>query len=156
MKIPFVMHDCDAKPGLVTRKLAPFASGVSLAFGAAKGFIKNNNVRVNGNPLRAEFKTLTKEQARHNLGLENKLTVCIMGGSQGARSINEASVEILKTLSKDYNVQVIFQTGKKKFEELLVDLVYKPPGKPALVPDSGKRPAMNTAKNDFVEDFDNE
>lgn len=38
--------------------------------------------------------------------------------------------------------------GKKKFEELLGELVYKPPGKPALVPESDKRPAMNTA-DDF-------
>lgn len=41
--------------------------------------------------------------------------------------------------------------GKKKFEELLGELVYKPPGKPALVPESDKRPAMNTAIEDFKE-----
>ena len=39
--------------------------------------------------------------------------------------------------------------GKKKFEYLLGSLVYKPPGKPALVPESDKRPAMNTAADDF-------
>lgn len=39
--------------------------------------------------------------------------------------------------------------GKKKFEDLLGSLVYKPPGKPALVPESDKRPAMNTAADDF-------
>lgn len=41
--------------------------------------------------------------------------------------------------------------GKKKFEELLGGFVYKPPGKPALVPESDKRPAMNTAIEDFKE-----
>ena len=41
--------------------------------------------------------------------------------------------------------------GKKKFEELLDGLIYKPPGKPALVPESDKRPAMNTAIEDFNE-----
>ena len=41
--------------------------------------------------------------------------------------------------------------GKKKFEELLGGLVAKPPGKPALVPESDKRPALNTAKDDFDE-----
>lgn len=41
--------------------------------------------------------------------------------------------------------------GKKKFEELLDELIYKPPGKPALVPESDKRPAMNTAIEDFKE-----
>lgn len=39
--------------------------------------------------------------------------------------------------------------GKKKFEELLGGLIYKPPGKPALVPESDKRPAVNTAADDF-------
>ena len=41
--------------------------------------------------------------------------------------------------------------GKKKFEELLGGLVAKPPGKPALVPASDKRPTLNTAKDDFDE-----
>ena len=41
--------------------------------------------------------------------------------------------------------------GRKKFEELLGGLVYKPPGKPVLVPESDKRPAINTATNDFKE-----
>ena len=39
--------------------------------------------------------------------------------------------------------------GKKKFNELLGDLIYKSPGKPTLVPESDKRPAMNSAVNDF-------
>lgn len=39
--------------------------------------------------------------------------------------------------------------GKKQFDELLGGLVYKPPGKPALVPETDKRPAMNTATDDF-------
>lgn len=46
--------------------------------------------------------------------------------------------------------------GKKRFEELLGNLIYKPPGKPALVPESDKRPAMNTAQDDFNENFKEE
>ena len=42
--------------------------------------------------------------------------------------------------------------GKTKFEELLGGLIEKPQGKPTLVPVSDKRPAMNTAANDFKED----
>ncbi len=42
--------------------------------------------------------------------------------------------------------------GKKKFEELLGGLIQKPPGKPTLVPESDKRPAMNTAQDDFKEE----
>ena len=43
--------------------------------------------------------------------------------------------------------------GKSRFEELLSPYIEKPQGKPTLVPESDKRPAMNTAKNDFMEEF---
>ena len=46
--------------------------------------------------------------------------------------------------------------GKSRFDELLTAYIEKPQGKPTLVPDSDKRPAMNTAKNDFMEENDNE
>lgn len=42
--------------------------------------------------------------------------------------------------------------GKKKFEEILAGFITKPPGKPTLVPESDKRPALNTAKDDFSEE----
>ena len=119
LKVPFMMHDCDAQPGLVTRKLAPYAKCVSVAFESACKILNTKNCHVNGNPIRSDFNTLTKEQARKNLGLENKLTLCIMGGSQGARSINDASVEILKNL----DMQIIFQTGKKNFDRVIEQLI---------------------------------
>ena len=46
--------------------------------------------------------------------------------------------------------------GKKRFEELLGELIYKPSGKPALVPESDKRPAMNSAKDDFNDNIKEE
>ncbi len=121
--LPLMIHDCDAQPGIVSRYIAPQVNAVSVAFEAAVQRLKNKNIKVNGNPIRDEFKTLTKEQARKNLGLQNKLTVCIMGGSQGAKSINSAAVPILKNLSKTHNIQIIFQTGKKKFEQAEKDLL---------------------------------
>ena len=46
--------------------------------------------------------------------------------------------------------------GKSRFDELLTAYIEKPQGKPTLVPDSDKRSAMNTAKNDFMEEKDYE
>lgn len=117
LNVPYVLHDCDAKPGLVTRKLATGAKSISLAFEDAKTYIKNKNIFVNGNPIRKEFQTLTRETALKNLNLQDKLTVCIMGGSQGAQTINNATVKILEKLSA-MNIQIIFQTGKRHFEEV--------------------------------------
>lgn len=116
--IPFMIHDSDAQPGIVSKYIAPNAKCVSLAFEVSKQFIKSDNIHLNGNPIREEFKTLTKQEAREQLGLKDKLTLCVMGGSQGAKSINIAVVEILKKLSLEYDLQIIFQTGKKNYEEV--------------------------------------
>lgn len=121
--IPYMMHDCDAQPGLVTRKLAPHAKCISVAFESACKAVKNPNCKINGNPIRSEFKSLSKKEARERLGLTDKLTLCIMGGSQGARSINDAAVECLKRLSLDLDLQIIFQTGKKNFQLVIEQLL---------------------------------
>ena len=69
---------------------------------------------------------MLKEDARENLGLANKLTMTVMGGSQGAKSINNTVVEVLKEFAQDKNMQIIFQTGKKNYEEIIekLKLVY--------------------------------
>ncbi len=113
---PYMIHDCDAHPGIVSKYIAPSAQCVSLAFESSKKYITSKNIYINGNPIREEFKNLSKEEAKKILGLEDKTTICIMGGSQGAKSINMATVEILKTLSLEHNLQIIFQTGKKNYE----------------------------------------
>lgn len=120
---PYMMHDCDAQPGLVTRKLSPYAKAVSAAFESAGKFINNKNFYVNGNPIRPKFKTLSKEAARKNLGIKDSLTLCIMGGSQGARTINDAAVSLIKKLSKEYNLQIIFQTGKRNYDTVIEQLI---------------------------------
>ncbi len=117
---PYMMHDCDAMPGLVTKKLSKRAKYVSLAFDKAKKYIPNKKAIVTGNPIREEFETMTRAQAASNLGLDSKkLTLCIMGGSQGAKSINNTVIELLKEFSQELNMQVIFQTGKKNYEEVI-------------------------------------
>lgn len=127
-KTPYMMHDCDAMPGLVTRRLCKRAKYVSLAFDRAKKFIPNRRSIVTGNPIRPEFATLSKEEARKNLELDNKLTLCVMGGSQGAKSINNTVVEILKELAQDKGLNVIFQTGKKNYDEIIEKLKLIYPG----------------------------
>ena len=77
MKVPYMMHDCDAQPGLVTRKISPYAACVSLAFDCAEKYINNKNCKINGNPIREKFKSLSKQEARKNLGISDKLTLCV-------------------------------------------------------------------------------
>lgn len=123
-KVPYMLHDCDMQPGIVTRKLSKRAKVVSLAFEGAKRFIKNRNCYINGNPLRPKFHTLDKETARKELGFNfDKPLICVMGGSQGSKSIDRAFVEIIKELSNDYGIQIIFQTGAKNFDGVIGRLI---------------------------------
>lgn len=121
-KTPYMMHDCDAMPGLVTRKLCAGAKYVSLAFKKARKYIQNRNVVIAGNPIRPEFSSLTQEEARNNLNLNKNLTLTVMGGSQGAKAINNTVVEVLKELTQENNIQVIFQTGNKNYNEIIEKL----------------------------------
>lgn len=118
-KTPYMIHDCDAQPGMVSKFVAPMAKQVSLAFEDSASYIRSNNISINGNPIREQFKTLTKEQARQNMNLENKTTITIMGGSQGAKSIDDATIQCLKQIFEKYGVQVIFQTGAKHYENTI-------------------------------------
>ncbi len=118
-KTPYMMHDCDAMPGLVTRRLSKKAKYVSLAFDKAKKFIPNKHTIVTGNPIRETFKTMTKTDAIAEMNLENKLTLCVMGGSQGAKSVNNTVVQLIKEFSQELNLQIIFQTGRKNYNDVI-------------------------------------
>lgn len=117
--VPFMIHDSDAQPGIVSKYVAPTAKCVSVAFDGAREHLKNKEIQTNGNPIRENFKTLTKTDARKNMGLADKKTICVMGGSQGAKSINDAVIPNLKKLSQENNLQIIFQTGTRNYEEVL-------------------------------------
>ncbi len=118
LKIPYVLHDCDIHPGIVTRFFAPMAKSVSLAFSDAQKRIKSKNVLINGNPIRKEFKTISKKQAREELSLKDAFTILIMGGSLGARTINNSSFKILREFANKEGYEILWQTGKKNFDDV--------------------------------------
>jgi UDP-N-acetylglucosamine--N-acetylmuramyl-(pentapeptide) pyrophosphoryl-undecaprenol N-acetylglucosamine transferase len=116
--IPCYIHDSDAYPGIVSRIIAPFAKCVFLAFEDAKKRIKAKKIIINGNPLRNFDIGLSKKQAIEHLGLDlGKKTLFVMGGSQGAKTINKAVLALSEELTSKYNLQIIHQTGAKNFDE---------------------------------------
>jgi UDP-N-acetylglucosamine--N-acetylmuramyl-(pentapeptide) pyrophosphoryl-undecaprenol N-acetylglucosamine transferase len=128
LRIKYYLHDCDAYPGLVTRLTAPFASGISVTFGKAKSYIFSNKIAVLGNPLRENLTMVSKEKARKYFNLEPDIrTILVMGGSQGAQSINKAVLHIGLKLIREYGIQVIHQVGNKNFEDCIFDLNQKYP-----------------------------
>lgn len=119
---PVVIHECDAIAGKVTKIIAPFAKSVSAAFESSKEDIKSDDIRVNGNPIREEFLSIDRYKARQEWKLKDKLTIMVMGGSQGAKKINTILVQCLKRIFKKYDVQIIHQTGLKNYDETVKEL----------------------------------
>ena len=120
---PYMIHDCDSIPGLVSKMAAPKAKIVSVAFENSKKILKSNNIIFNGNPVREAFFTVKKEDARRKLNIpQDKTVIFAMGGSQGAKTINTAMVRLLKTLVEEFNAFVILQTGKKNIDEVTIEL----------------------------------
>jgi len=115
--VPCYIHDSDAYPGIVSRALAPFAKCVFLAFDDAKNRLRAKKVIINGNPLRDFSSGISREEAFTQLGLDSsKKTLFVMGGSQGAKTINAAILAISKELTEKHNLQIIHQSGAKNFD----------------------------------------
>ena len=114
-RIPILIHESDAKPGLANSILAKLSNRVAVSYPEAESNFPADQVVLTGNPLRADIAKGSPEKARVFFGITNsKKTVFIWGGSQGSEIINEKIVEILPELVKKYNI--IHQTGEKNFE----------------------------------------
>lgn len=126
LKIPYVVHEPDACPGLVNRTMAKNASAVTVAFVEAREKLRpdprKTYFQVTGNPIRGEIGHLDKTEALARLGLpwdEGKPVLVVIGGSQGARTLNRAIVEALPDLIDQLDIRVLHQTGQKLYEETL-------------------------------------
>lgn len=116
--VPYVLHDSDCYPGIVTRSFAKGAFGVNLAFSEAKKYINSKNVYHFNNPVRSEFFEINKQEMKEKFNAKDKFLLLIMGGSQGAQSINEAALDLIKKYSSREDIKIILQTGKKNYQEI--------------------------------------
>ncbi len=122
LKKPLMIHDCDAVPGLVSKSVSPFADCASTAFESSKNILKSKKVICTGNPVREEFLTVSKQEAREKLGLRDKMTVLITGGSQGAQTLNNAAINAAQAIVEEMDVQFIIQTGKKNYDDFIKNI----------------------------------
>lgn len=120
LRIPAVIHEQNAFPGLANRWLGTFASGVAVSFEAAAGFFPAGRVTVTGNPVRAEIQPSDAGQARQRFGLlPERFTVLIFGGSQGAHRINLGTVEALPRLAGlKEQLQFLHGTGERDLNDV--------------------------------------
>ncbi|MDO4744531.1 MAG: undecaprenyldiphospho-muramoylpentapeptide beta-N-acetylglucosaminyltransferase [Clostridia bacterium] len=113
LKIPTLVHESNAFPGVTVRMLAGFVDVVALGMGDAAKFLKDGcRIEVTGNPVRPSILATNQRAAKEKLGLDGRRTVLIFGGSLGAEKINQVTVDWLSEIAEKRNLQVIMSTGR--------------------------------------------
>lgn len=119
-KIPVVIHESDTRPGKTNEWASKFATRIAVSYPEVKDFFPakaQDKVAYTGQPIRRAIIHSAKEGAAEYLNLEEGVpTVLVLGGSQGAKLINEVILEALPRLVE--NFQVIHQVGSKNMVEV--------------------------------------
>ncbi len=108
-RYPTIIHEQNAVPGMANRALSLFVRRICLAMPDVKKKFSRKKVSLTGNPVRSEIAALP---AKEYLGKSKKLL--IMGGSQGAKSINQAIIDNLAEF-KEAGVEIWHQTGNADY-----------------------------------------
>ena len=113
-KIPTFLHESNSFAGKANIMLGKKATAVFVATKGMESFFPNINLIITGNPVRKSIvkKSISKEDAILFFGLApDKMTVLVVGGSLGAKSINDAILQGIQNMVKK-DIQLIWQTGK--------------------------------------------
>jgi UDP-N-acetylglucosamine--N-acetylmuramyl-(pentapeptide) pyrophosphoryl-undecaprenol N-acetylglucosamine transferase len=118
--LPYFLHESNAIPGRATKFLSAGASKMFVGFEECGRRLPKANVSVTGTPVRARLGKITKEEAYKKLGLHAKRhLVAILGGSQGARGINDAMLRGLPALKSLANtMQILHLAGETHAEKV--------------------------------------
>ena len=121
--IPIVIQEQNGFPGVTNRLLAKFANKIFTAFKEAEKFLPAKKITVTGNPTRNTLTAVDKEVGLEAYGFNDSNPVLlIMGGSGGAKSINEAIKENLDALHNKAGLQIIWQCGSRYYETLSAEV----------------------------------
>ena len=141
--IPTLIQEQNSYAGVTNKLLAEKVSAICVAYENMERFFPADKIVLTGNPVRSNLLNcqLSQEEAKSHYGLDpKKLTVLVIGGSLGARTINNSIKGGLERIAEESGVQFIWQTGKYYDEDC----------KKALA-DS---PAQNVKQMAFVNDMD--
>ena len=142
MGIPTLLQEQNSYAGVTNKLLAKQAKKICVAYEGMERFFDKEKILLTGNPVRQGLlnHSTTREEAISTFGLDpNKRTILILGGSLGARTINQCLIENLDKV-KSSGVQFIWQTGKIYIEEAK-----------AAVAKAGELPMLHVT--DFISDM---
>ena len=112
LKIPYIVHESDMTPGLANKLSMTGASKICCNFPETMRLLPADKAVLTGTPIREELGMGSREAGRQLCGFtDDKPVLMVIGGSLGARTINQGIKSGLKQLL-DAGIQVIWQTGK--------------------------------------------
>ncbi|MEK7116583.1 MAG: UDP-N-acetylglucosamine--N-acetylmuramyl-(pentapeptide) pyrophosphoryl-undecaprenol N-acetylglucosamine transferase, partial [Patescibacteria group bacterium] len=115
LRIPVFIHESDSAPGRVNRWAGKFAVRIAISYKEASIYFKEEKVAYTGQPVLEERLTPITNGAGEFFSFDESLpTIFVMGGSQGAEIINNAILDVLPDLVK--NFQILHQTGQANIE----------------------------------------
>lgn len=113
--VPTLLQEQNSYAGVTNKLLAKQARCICVAYEGMDRFFDGNKIVLTGNPVRRNLLecTATPQQAREAMGIDpDKKTILIIGGSLGARTVNNAIKAGLDKIGAAGDVQVVWQTGK--------------------------------------------
>jgi UDP-N-acetylglucosamine--N-acetylmuramyl-(pentapeptide) pyrophosphoryl-undecaprenol N-acetylglucosamine transferase len=120
LNVPSLIQEQNSYAGLTNKRLAAKAKKVCVAYPGMEKFFPKNKIVFTGNPVRKDITNLegVRAKAMKSYGFDvDALTLLILGGSLGARTINESVIAGIDKLISA-RIQVIWQTGKSYFQSV--------------------------------------
>lgn len=120
MGIPCLIQEQNSYAGVTNKLLARKAKRICVAYDDMERFFPADKIIKTGNPVRQTLldNKITKEEARKTMGLDpSRKTILLVGGSLGARTVNESVMAHLDTI-RNSDIQFIWQTGKYYSDEI--------------------------------------
>jgi UDP-N-acetylglucosamine--N-acetylmuramyl-(pentapeptide) pyrophosphoryl-undecaprenol N-acetylglucosamine transferase len=109
-----VIHEQNSVPGLANKIAARVADQIAVSFPDSARFFKRK-VILTGNPVRKRVSQATRQKLKPR---SQSRTILIFGGSQGARRLNEAVVELYELVRERRDIRIVHLTGKRDFEQI--------------------------------------
>ena len=124
MRIPTLVHEQNAFPGVTNKLLSRFVDKVAISFKESEKFFKDKKKIVfTGNPIRSEMLNADRKAAREKLGIEkDKPLVVIFGGSRGAETINNTVSELISLHKQEDKFHILFATGEAQYDKVISKL----------------------------------
>lgn len=119
MGVPLLLQEQNGFAGVTNKMLANNASTICVAYDGMERFFPKEKIVLTGNPVRQNLAGASREEAYRHFGFSpNKKTMLVIGGSLGAKTVNESVLNGLEALLADGTVQLLWQTGKSYIEDI--------------------------------------